>query len=105
MNDFEIIIERIARIKNKAQAIKIHRDFLFAERFTNNNDCEDLLPSVHMIHDDDVIYHFRKDPEFAELYLQAAKADGFAEEIFLIQKWYKSAKVLGPIKRRVLRKV
>ncbi len=42
-------------------------------------------------HNEAVIRHFVKDPEFATLYLQTVLADGDEEEITEVQEWYDEA--------------
>ena len=42
-------------------------------------------------HNEAVIRHFIKDPEFAELYLKNVREDGDAEEMAEVQTWYDEA--------------
>lgn len=45
----------------------------------------------YITHEEAVIQHFVEDPDFADFYLQAVKADGDADEIAEVQSWYNEA--------------
>lgn len=100
MNNFECWI---SKFEDKTKAISIHRDVLYAERFAEEPHEHSLL-NGNIINDEAVIWHFRLFPDFADAYIQAVYADGFDNEIAIVSRWYRLAHVLGPIKRRVLRK-
>lgn len=100
MNNFESWIHRI---EDKAKAISIHRDALYTERLADEPQEHSLLDDT-IINDESVIWHFRLAPDFADAYIQAVKADGLNDEIAIVSRWYRLARALGPIRRRVLRK-
>ena len=102
MNKFE---SWISRIKDKAKAISIHRDAfaLYTERLADEPQEHSLLDDT-IINDESVIWHFILAPDFVDAYIQAVKADGLDDEIAIVSRWYRLARALGPIRRRVLRK-
>lgn len=126
MNDFELFI---SKIKDKGEAISIHRAVLRSERLYNEKHFNDVGPNYlllysnnynaviyylkeeklithagDMLNDDATIQHFRADPEYAEAYMHTVIDEGCDEEISIVSQWYKFAHALGPIKRRMLRK-
>ena len=122
MNNFEDFINRVSRLRSKDEAISIHRTAVYIERFnTNKHDLDYLLldvcyynalkhymeenPAEILIDDMSVVWHFRSDPAYAEKYLQVSLLDNNKDEISTVSQWYKLAHALGPIRKRVLRKV
>ncbi len=111
MNEFEFLV---SRINDKAEAISIHRTAVCFERNLNylllDTSYYNAIKSYrkehegNMIYAPSVIWHFRADPEYAESYMRAVLEDGIDEEVDLVSRWYRLARALGPIRRRILRK-
>ena len=118
MTSFE---DWISMIRNKDEAISIHRTAVYIERFNIlDTDREGLLldgkyynavtrfRKEHnndiMIDDSSVTWHFRKDPAYADKYLKAVLQDKNEKEIVIVSQWCRLAKALGSIRRRTMRK-
>ena len=106
MTEFESLI---CRIRDMSKAINIHRTATHIERLNATKaDLDYLLldnsyynavlqytkgNNAPLVDDESVVWHFRDAPQYAAEYLSSANLDGNHDEIALVSRWYRLARV------------